>query len=324
MAWPPNFTRPLRCPHNLCKFILYQPWEMGHIPLSWIKPMIYADAIFAESTFHADMIINDSGVHASKVKIIPHGVTCQTGRSQKLNFLRRRFGISKQAVVFTYIGGLLPRKGVDVLIAAWLQFMSQRSNEVASVPVFLILKISYVDHQEALDKLYSLSKNRKNCILVLYSNYRNINDIYDASDVLVHLARAEGFGLTPLEGLARGLVVITLAKSASKDFLSSKYAIRLPSVTTACTQWPCKRNFFCVYPNIAHTKWNVCEELVSTPFWEEISVKDVSRAFSSLANPVNLKLWSIKAQIGKQLVCNLFSWTAIADLLLKQLILLMK
>ena len=219
--------------------------------------------------------------------------------------------------MFLYIGGFLPRKGTDLLYKAWTAHTS--ANPLHNS--LLVVKPTYVHGaQDILDKFNSLAKNAANRIRIIHEKYSDLNLLYDMSDVLLHPARAEGFGLTVLEALSRGLVVVTTAGTASDDFLGDDYAMRLHSNLSVCKQWPCVDDTLCVFKG--HNEvWDACERLANAPQWREVDLTDLFNAINSLSkNQEKLARSTSRAQLGRRLACDVFSWQNVVKLLESKLI----
>jgi len=225
--------------------------------------------------------------------------------------LRAAFAIPEEAVVFLYVGTLISRKGVDILENAWLSLSDSYSS------AYLVIKTN-IDDSPQFERLRYLSNITTRRLKLLTNNVddETILSLYDISDVLVHPARAEGYGLTAAEALSRGLVVITTTPSASDDFLSAAYSILLPSQRRDCKTYPCVNNSYCVFPDMTlpkekWTKWNHCLPLTGTPVWNEIAVEHLLSAMVGLLNTSTLNLWRTRARVGQESMCRNFNWNSI-------------
>ena len=307
IVWPPTFTRPRTCPRGKCTFIAYPPWEIGQIPKYWQLPLLTnADLIFAESKFHAEMFLQ-AGIPGQMIVVVPHGVTCFP-KSTSRALLRASLSVPSDAVVFLYVGTLVPRKGVDILERTWLAL------SVTYPSGYLIVKTG-MDDSPLFERLRLLSKIPSRRLKLITDSVDDafLMSLYDASDVLVHPARAEGFGLTIAEGLSRGLVIIAATPGASDDFLASDYAIVLPGRKKNCEMLPCLNNSYCVFPDMSTTNdrwggiWNHCQPLIGTPFWHEINDADLLSAMVSLLDASVLAAWKQRALLGQRTFCNNFN-----------------
>jgi len=147
-------------------------------------------------------------ISADKVSVVPHGVHCAPNitKAPEKRKLRTKLKIKSSTIVFMYIGAIIPRKGIDILLDSWCDAYPKKEK---NSNVALIIKGSYSHGGEALMAKIK-GKLKSDCAKIYYVNAwdNDLDDIYRSADVLVHPTRAEGFGLTPLEALASGNVVI--------------------------------------------------------------------------------------------------------------------
>ena len=270
--WPHDFTRPTNCPLGICKFILYIPWEFGYVPKEWKKLMSSVDSIWVPSSYNARMFYAHNMVPMDKVYVVPHGINCLPSKTSPLvpdtttnsmsistTSMREKINITSNMTVYLYVGGVLPRKGLDILINAWCIAYNNSTNN----NVILLIKATY-SHGAELTKHVNRSTHCGR-IIVIKEWYNDISQIYDLADVLVHPSKAEGFGLTPFEAIAYGKVVIASDQGATNDFMSNDYSILVKSSKERCKIWPCKGRSLCVFP--LKSTWNACKELQEHPFW---------------------------------------------------------
>ena len=300
ITWPPNFTRPADCELLSCVFILYTPWEVGFVPKSWL--LTNADVVFAESAHHKQMLLAGSGMPATKLFVLPHGVEC--GRKKPMSLkLRTEYRISADTVVFLYVGSIQPRKGLDILVSAWKQ-CRQKITVIKSSYVFMETELFERIRHDAAD--FSSSR-----IILIEQRLEDIGDVYDMADVLIHPSRAEGFGLTVIEAASRGLVIVTTRESPAREFLSEQAAYFLDSRYVPCTIFPCNGSSYCVFPD-AGAETLHCEELIDVPHWHEVEVSTVSTALVALSTKAALAPFKINSKYQAKMICDHFSWVNIA------------
>jgi len=131
--WPPNFEPP---PDG--RWIMIQPWEYGGIPRSWVEPMSkLVDEIWVPSNFVRECYL-ESGIPADRVVVVPNGVDGRqfhpgvqpmelSGREPS-----RSFPIGPSTYTFLFVGGTIVRKGIDLLLRAYLQAFT-RADDVCLV-----------------------------------------------------------------------------------------------------------------------------------------------------------------------------------------------
>lgn len=120
--------------------------------------------------------------------------------------------LSPDATILVYVGSVIQRKGVDLLIRAFIDVSSQHSD------LYLMIVGPKDRHENpSLDEGFvnglrqSLSTNRLStqvAFLGLIQDREELAEIYRASDMFVFPSRNEGLGNVILEAMACGLPVI--------------------------------------------------------------------------------------------------------------------
>ena len=106
--WPPDLSTPASG-----RLVILAPWEFGSIPRSWLDGLAQTDEIGVPSEYVRRMYL-DAGLAPDKVAVIPNGVDLETfapapaGDREPGHPLR-----------FLFVGGLVGRKGPDILLEAW-------------------------------------------------------------------------------------------------------------------------------------------------------------------------------------------------------------
>lgn len=324
--WPPDFARPVCCPVSTCRFVVYQPWEMGYIPKYWTPYFEDVDAVWVPSSYTAEMFTARGAIPVDKVSVVPHGVHCNTLNTTLLlpsntntpPSLRTKLKIPSSTIVFMYIGAIIPRKGIDILLDSWCDAFpsaSQKKKNKKDVNVALIIKASYSHGGEELIASIKKKSKSSSCARIYHVSAwdEDLASVYKAADVLVHPTRAEGFGLTPLEALAAGNVVIAPDKGATNDFLSKYYASLVKSNIERCKVFPCKDDKFCVFREDNNkNSWNKCEQLEDHPVWHPMSREGLKKTLIDVSR--HFKRHKEISSFGRKFVCEHFSWTAASDI----------
>jgi glycosyltransferase involved in cell wall biosynthesis len=128
--------------------------------------------------------------------------------------------------------------------------------------------------------------------------------------VYINPSRAEGFGLTPIEALAKDLVVISSDKGATNQYLSSSSAELVHSRWERCEIWPCQKKSLCVFPTDSGS-FNKCEMLNEYPSWYSMDEHSLIKTLQN--TKAHLKSLASKARAGRNYVCEHFSWSNIAN-----------
>ena len=215
--WPPNFTPP---PHN--QWVHIQPWEWGALPREWLAPLSTdVDEAWVPSDYVQQIYIR-AGVPADRVTVVPNGVDTAVFRPGleplPLDTDRR--------VRFLFVGGTIFRKGIDVVLNAYLDAFSENDD------VCLVVKehgadTSYRDQTMSRDLERLANASDLPPILYLTNDFddADLARLYAACDVLVHPYRGEGFGLPILEAMACGLPTVVPRGGACLDFCTDATSV---------------------------------------------------------------------------------------------------
>ncbi|MBL7976341.1 MAG: glycosyltransferase [Candidatus Kapabacteria bacterium] len=211
-------------PHG-AKWIINQPWEFSELRKDWVETMNQADEVWTPSNFCRDVFVR-SGVTANKVQVIPNGIDpaifTPEGNIPALP--------TKKRLKFLFVGGTIFRKGIDVLLDAYVRTFS------ASDDVTLIIKDmggnSFYKGQTAEQLIENIRKN-PNAPEILYTDAtlteQQMAELYRACDVFVSPYRGEGFSLPTLEAMACGLPVIVTNGGATDDFVDETVGWTIPA-----------------------------------------------------------------------------------------------
>jgi Glycosyl transferases group 1 len=174
-----------------------------------------ADEVWAPSTFVHDLYVQ-SGVDPNRVQVIPNGVDTAlfTPDTPPLSIH------SRKKFRFLFVGGTIARKGIDLLLDAYLQSFS------ADDDVALVVKDmgtgGIYRGQGMGDHIRQIRQNQRAPEIVYLDqdlSARDIAALYTACHCLVHPYRGEGFVLPVLEAMSCGLPVIVTAGGATDDFI---------------------------------------------------------------------------------------------------------
>jgi glycosyltransferase involved in cell wall biosynthesis len=222
--WPPRFDAPSGGP-----YVLYQPWEFGRVPARWVDEIRRGvDEVWTPSEYARAAYV-ESGVAPELVHVVPNGVDVARfspdGPALELP--------TRKGTVFLFVGGTLPRKGIDVLLEGYARAFT------AADDVALVLKVMgrggmYRDFP--LEQLLERHRTRPDAPeLVLFDDdvpFEELPALYRAADVLVQPYRGEGFCLPALEALACAVPVIVTAGGPTDEFVSDACAWRVDAART--------------------------------------------------------------------------------------------
>jgi glycosyltransferase involved in cell wall biosynthesis len=213
-GWPPLFAPP----EVGVPWIVFQPWEFGSMPRSWLAPFRDAAAeVWTYSAWNRDRYVED-GLDPARVAVIPLGVDATTFRPDAPP-LARVAEATDRAFKFLFVGGTIRRKGVDVLLEAWRRAFGRDDDAALIIKDFCRDGAYRGQTHEA--EIRRVAEDPACAPLVYLDDdlpAADLPGLYTACDVLVHPYRGEGFGLPALEALACGRPTIVTKGGACDDF----------------------------------------------------------------------------------------------------------
>jgi len=219
--WPPNFRRP---PAGKLAVIL--PWEYGGAPRIWIEHIRQSvDELWVPSNFVREVFVRN-GVPAERVAVIPNGydpkIFTTEGSSSRPQ--------GSRDFVFFFVGGVIRRKGVDLLLHA---FEAAFDPSESVTLVFLTSgSAGAYQHNSLLPEIQAAVTNPKQPSVL--SIFETVDDLvlaglYRGADVFVLPYRGEGFGMPLVEAMACGKPVITTAEGPAKEFCDHSNSYLVPA-----------------------------------------------------------------------------------------------
>ncbi|HEX3549356.1 MAG TPA: methyltransferase domain-containing protein [Candidatus Elarobacter sp.] len=205
------------------------PWEYGTLPRAWVDGIRAggADEVWTPSEYCRTMFL-EAGIDADRVAVVPNGVDPE--RFSPDRPVTPYPLPTRKAFTFLFIGGALPRKGLDVLLAAYRRAFT-RDDDVA-----LVLKLfgtrTFYQLEDGGAALRAFAGDAGAPELVVIEDELTDEDVvrlYRTCGALAFPYRGEGFGLPMLEALACGLPVIATAGGAADAYLDDAVAYRIPA-----------------------------------------------------------------------------------------------
>lgn len=294
--YPPNFNRP-QCK----KFIMILPWEFGSLPIQWVQGIEQnVDEIWVPSSFVKECFIH-SGVPNTKVVVVPNGVNPSIFNpdASPLPWVKNVIG---DRFCFLFNGGVIQRKGIDILVNAYLNEFTNKDN------VCMLIKDSSSYKRDLSKKIQELA-SRSDIAQVIYSDKSidpsQLGGLYTACNCYVHPYRAEGFGLPILEALACGLPTIVPGGGACRDFTNENTVFYIKCET-----------------EILHNKMVGDLFTVGFPFWLKPDMVHLQFLMRQLF--VNTKNERIKAISQSENIRKSFNWSKAAESAEKNILKLLK
>lgn len=203
------------------KLVAVRTWDFGPFPPTWVERIRTTyDQLWVYSRWTREKAI-ESGIPPARVKVVPLGfdpaIMRPDGPVRRLP-TRKRFR-------FLFLGAAVPRKGVDVLLAAYRRAFR------ASDDVCLVIKDNPHDVFYEGARLGVLAAEDGPEILRIdaYLAPGAMAALYRSCDVGVFPYRAEGFCLPVLEAMACGLPSIVPRFGAALDFCDERTSYLVPT-----------------------------------------------------------------------------------------------
>jgi len=167
------------------------------------------------------------GLPVKKLSYITQGVDVQrfnpADKQLKLS-LKRKFGLSAYQQIVVFVGAIVERKGIDLLVRAWKMVQEK-------YPEALLLLVGQdkfgkedvnKNHLELyVEKIRSIIRDNSSNV-IFAGRQENVDEYFKSADVFVLPSRNEGFGNVILEAMACGLpVVVTYMDGVSGETVSN-------------------------------------------------------------------------------------------------------
>jgi len=218
--WPPDLG-----PAPGGRLAVIQPWEFGAIPRDWVAPLREnVDELWVPSDYVRRMYLA-AGLDEDRVVTIPNGVDLDRlapdGPRLELP--------DAPGTRFLFVGGLIWRKGQDLLLAAWREAFAGRDDVtlvVKGVGAGGVYRNGDHDDMRAYAGAGELPRVR---LIEDDLDDDDLAALYRACDVLVHPYRGEGFAMPVLEAMAAGLPTIVTAGGPTDEFCPPQAGWRIRS-----------------------------------------------------------------------------------------------
>jgi glycosyltransferase involved in cell wall biosynthesis len=222
--WPPDLG-----PARAGRLAVIQPWEFGAIPTDWLGPLdANVDELWVPSD-HVRQMYVDAGVDADRVVTIANGVDLKVFRPDGPE---RDLPDAGEGTRFLFVGGLIGRKGADVLFSAWRQAFAGRDDVTLVLKDFGANGIYRNDGREPIREHAASGALPRIVLIDDELLTQDLAGLYRACDVLVHPYRGEGFAMPVLEAMACGLPAIVTAGGPTDEFLPAEAGWRIDATRT--------------------------------------------------------------------------------------------
>lgn len=269
--YPPRI-KDMRGRYNL----IYFAWEESSVPGEWINDFNTLDGILVPSNFVKEVLIK-SGVK-SRIEVIPNGVEIDLFRKDispmKLN--------TNKKFLFFNVGSGFPRKGIDVLLKAYVKEFSKDDD------VCLVLKTFPNPHNHTSEQIKSILGSDGPEIIHIDKDIpqNELVSLYKKCDCYVSPSRGEGFGLTIAEATLYKIPVIATRYGGQLDFCDEEnsYLINFelkPSKTHLMEEYSMEGSLW-AEPEIDHLR-QLMRHVYENKDSAEVKEK-VDKAYINIAN----------------------------------------
>ena len=153
------------------------------------------------------------------LRVIPNGVDTNIYRplgNEERMTVRTRLGMQKDQIVLVFIGHIIERKGIDVLLQTWAA-LRDTYHEIA-----LLLVGHYYDDGPDLIRSHLAKLNRPDLAVSMENIYvvgrtSRAHEYLQAGDIFVFPSLREGFGTVQIEAMACGLPCVVNNLSGIND-----------------------------------------------------------------------------------------------------------
>jgi glycosyltransferase involved in cell wall biosynthesis len=177
----------------------------------------YFDLILVSTKFVRDILI-ENGLK-KPIELLPWGVD----RSEFHPGVKPKQIDGLREFNFIHVGVFTERKGIDILVDAYLKEF--KANESVSLVIKEAMRLKHFEPwiEKVIKQSKVLNKNSPK-IIHINQEERTVADYFTASDVGVFPFRGEGFGLPILECIASGRPVVVTNGTGPMDFCTNKNA----------------------------------------------------------------------------------------------------
>jgi glycosyltransferase involved in cell wall biosynthesis len=240
MFWP-NFNVPYYCPvpyavtvHDLIMFhfpssraTTLPTWKYN-FKIACFKKILKnsiskAKCVFTVSEFSKRDIVKNFNTNPELIKVTYPGVDQMVFGTEKLenspqfdNYLRDNFGINRSYLL--YVGSAYPHKNLEALVKCFAILKSKYNRNWQLVLVgrkdFFYEKFSSFVKKEITEKV------SRDIIFTGHLSDKDLDGVYRGAKIFVFPSLYEGFGLPPLEAMARGVPVVAGNTSSIPEALA--------------------------------------------------------------------------------------------------------
>jgi glycosyltransferase involved in cell wall biosynthesis len=217
--FPPDLQPP-----DAGRLAVIQPWEYGAVPVEWVDGVNRnVDELWVPSEYVRRMYVG-SGVDPERVAVVPNGVDLDLFSPDG-----PRMPLDAAGVRLLFVGGVIARKGPDLLVDAFQEVFAGRDDVTLIVKDFGADDIYAATDRSRLRDYAASGRTPRIVYVPDELSGEELASLYRACDVLVHPYRGEGFAMPVLEAMACGLPVVVTAGGPTDEFCPDAACWRIRS-----------------------------------------------------------------------------------------------
>lgn len=170
-----------------------------------------------------------AGLPMKKLKYIPQGVDIEKfypPKQAEKQQLKKKLGLSDFNKIIIFVGTIIKRKGVDLLINSWVLAQEYHPDALlllVGLDKFGKKNVNKNELDSFVDKIKGIiNKNKSNVLFT--GRVNNVEEYLKCADILVLPSRKEGFGNVILEAMACGLpAIVTYMDGVSSETVLPGY-----------------------------------------------------------------------------------------------------
>lgn len=208
--WPPDVLDM----RGLNRVMANYAWEESGFPPQDVAAFNATLNLITVTSHFVTKVLRDNGVQVP-IAMVGNGIFQPPERHETASTSSRPFR-------YLHVSSCYPRKGVDVLLAAWAQGFTHEDG------VELVIKTfpnAFHAVSEQIADLKRTCPGHAPIILIEADiSEERMHQLYASADAVVCPARGEGFGLPMAEAFAHGKPVVTTGFSGQRDFCTPETA----------------------------------------------------------------------------------------------------
>jgi len=194
---------------SLCGIKEYLKLEVFYNYSSLVTRKLHSmtDIFICGSQWSKEML-SSWGLAKNNIKVLPYPIDVTFFNSNPIEPKKK-----EDRITFLWLGRIVPRKRIDLLLEAFLLLAKERPN----VYLKIIGSFSYAKKYKQLIDNFELRDR------VFYQeniNRLNVPELMNSIDVLIQPSESENFGSSVAEALSCGVPVIVGATNGTKDYIS--------------------------------------------------------------------------------------------------------